>query len=152
MFEEKHSSTHQGGKESCGWYCKTRSFTTLTNPDHPRARTRVFKDPGGHATGVFGSDPLDPMLPIMICDNKFRTADGVQIKPSWVKHLPEVVTFWRFENKGWIHKVLIKKRAAWMRKLSSRLLCSKSSYIQILQKFQVGWWLSHLRSNFYQDQ
>ncbi len=33
------------------------------------------------------------MPPIMIYHTKSRTTDGMQIKPNWVNHLPEVVGF-----------------------------------------------------------
>ncbi len=49
-------------------------------------------------TGVFGSNPLEPMPPILIYDTKSKTADGMQIKPTCVNHLLEVVGFWGFDR------------------------------------------------------
>ncbi len=39
--------------------------TTFINQGLLRAGNRVFKDLGGYLTGVFGSNPLEPMHPIM---------------------------------------------------------------------------------------
>ncbi len=46
--------------------------STLSNPNIPQWGTRIFKDPRGHVTGVFGSNLLEPMPPIIIFDTKSK--------------------------------------------------------------------------------
>lgn len=72
---------------------------TLTNPDLPRAGTRVFKGGGGHVTAVFGSSSVEAMPPIMIYETKSKTAKKMRVKPSWVQELPEVVGQWGFQTE-----------------------------------------------------
>ncbi len=72
---------------------------TLTNPALPRTGTRVFKDPGGHVTGVFGSNPLEAMPPIVIFETKSKKEENLRVKPSWCKDLPVVEGQWGFDEK-----------------------------------------------------
>ncbi len=62
-------------------------------------------------TGVFGSNPLEPMPPTLIYDTKSKTAEGMRIKSTWANNLPEVVGFWGFGRATRIDsQVCIKKR------------------------------------------
>ncbi len=63
----------------------------LTNPRLLQAGTQVFRDPGVHVMGVFGSTPIQPMLPIVIYKTKSTKEKNMQIKLSWATQLPEVV-------------------------------------------------------------
>ncbi len=63
---------------------------TFTNLDLPRAGTWVFKDPVGHVTGVFGSNPLESTS-IMIYKTKSKNTENIQVKLSWVHDLPDIV-------------------------------------------------------------
>ncbi len=49
--------------------------TTFINQGLLRAGNRVFKDLGGYLTGVFGSNPLESMHPIMTNDTmEYKTS------------------------------------------------------------------------------
>ncbi len=72
---------------------------SYTNDELPHAGHRVGKSSGGHTTGAYGSNPLEPMPPIFIfSSNVKKDEEKMKVKVEWVKGLPEVTGYWGFSS------------------------------------------------------
>ncbi len=67
---------------------------TLTNPNLLWAGTWVFRDPGGHVTGLFGSNCPEALPLIIVYKTRSTNADNMRMKPKWVEGLTEVIGKW----------------------------------------------------------
>ncbi len=59
----------------------------------------MFKDPGSHVTGVFGSGVHEPMPPNLVFETQSMKEENMMVKPSCCSNLPIVVGFWGFKKK-----------------------------------------------------
>ena len=87
LDETHHDKSSEGDKGG------TRS-TTITNPSLPRGGSKFSKDDGNHTSGCYGSNPLEPMPPVIIYKSNAKDPENMKIRPSWTKGLPVVTGEW----------------------------------------------------------
>jgi len=87
LDETHHDKSSEGDKGGS-------RATTITNRSLPRAGTKFSKDDGNHTSGCYGSNPLEPMPPVIIFKSLAKDPENMKIRPSWSKGLPVVTGEW----------------------------------------------------------
>ncbi len=59
------------------------------NPSFPRTGNRIVKS-SRHTTGVYATNPLEPLPPLYIFDTKSKSESNYNIDPAWCQGLPKV--------------------------------------------------------------
>jgi hypothetical protein len=96
-----------------------QDFTSLVNPNIPRLGSWFVKDLGNHTTGCYGTNFLEAMPEIYICNLNVKDKMKLKIKPGWVENLPVAIGQWGFGREHTMDAhVCVRKGVGWRRSYS----------------------------------